>query len=132
MPRRASSARSIACLAAVALTIAAAACRAPAPVEPLKLEGNLLTVDNRSSNDWTSVEIWLNKNHSVRTASIPAGGRLQVPLDAFVAGFGQRFNYKRTQITDLRLKARLPDGTPLEVQKEFTQGGLAGVFGGKR
>ena len=55
-----------------------------------------------------------------------------MPLDAFVAGFGQRFNYKRTQITDLRLKARLPDGTPLEVQKEFTQGGLAGVFGGKR
>ena len=31
-----------------------------------------------------------------------------------------------------RLKARLPDGTPIEVEKAFTQGGLAGVFGGKR
>ena len=132
MPRRAPSARILSCFAAVALAIAAAACSNPAPVEPLKLDGGMLTVDNRSSNDWTSVEIWLNRNHSVRIASIPAGGRLQVPLDAFVAGFGQRFNYKRTQITDLRLKAKLPDGTPLEVQKEFTQGGLAGVFGGKR
>jgi hypothetical protein len=132
VPRRAPFVRFFSPFAVAALTIAVAACRAPAPVEPLKLEGNLLTVDNRSSNDWTNVEIWLNRNHSVRTASIPAGGRLQVPLDAFVAGFGQRFNYKRTQITDLRLKARLPDGTPLEVEKEFTQGGLAGVFKGKR
>jgi hypothetical protein len=92
----------------------------------------MLTVDNRSSNDWTGVEIWLNRNHSVRVASIPAGARQQVPLDAFVAGFGQRFNYKRTQITDLRLKAKLPDGTPLEIKKEFTVGGLEGAFGRKR
>ena len=107
-------------------------CRQPPPVEPLKLDGNMLTVNNRSSNDWTDVVILLNRNHSVRTASIPAGGRLQVPLDTFVAGFGQRFDYRRTQITDLRLKAKLPDGTPLELQKEFAVGGLEGVFGGKR
>jgi hypothetical protein len=101
-------------------------------VEPLKLDGNMLTVDNRSSNDWNDVVILLNRNHSVRAASIPAGGRLQVPLDTFVAGFGQRFDYRRTQITDLRLKAKLADGTPLELQKEFAVGGLEGVFGGKR
>jgi hypothetical protein len=101
-------------------------------VEPLKLDGNMLTVDNRSSSDWNDVVILLNRNHSVRAASIPAGGRLQVPLDTFVAGFGQRFDYRRTQITDLRLKAKLADGTPLELQKEFAVGGLEGVFGGKR
>jgi hypothetical protein len=129
---RALSAGLLACLGAAALAVAAAACRARAPVEPLTLDGNLLTVDNRSADEWTHVEIWLNRNHSVRTPPIPAGGRMQVPLDAFVAGFGQRFNYKRTQITDLRLKATLPDGTPLEVEKEFTRGGLAGVFGRKR
>ena len=132
MRHRASSVRLLACIAAAALVVAAAGCRESAAVEPLQLDGNLLTVDNRSSRDWTNVEIRLNRNHSVRMTSIPAGGRMQVPLDAFVAGFGQRFNYKRTQITDLRLKATLPDGTPLELQKAFTQGGLAGVFGGKR
>jgi hypothetical protein len=110
----------------------AAACRQPPPVEPLKLDGNMLTVDNRSSSDWNDVVILLNRNHSVRAASIPAGGRLQVPLDTFVAGFGQRFNYRRTQITDLRLKARLADGTPLELKKDFMVGGLEGVLGGKR
>ena len=92
----------------------------------------MLTVNNRTSDDWNSVEIRLNKNHSVRIASIAAGGRMQVPLDAFVAGFGQRFNYRRTQITDLRLTATLPDGKPIEVKHEFVVGGLEGAFGGKR
>jgi hypothetical protein len=119
--------------AAVAVLIAcAAACREKPPVEPLQLDGNLLTVDNHSDQEWKNVEIWLNRNHSVRIPAIAAGSRLQVPLDSFVAGFGQRFNYKRTQITDLRLKATLPDGKPIELQHQFTQGGLAGALGGKR
>ena len=114
------------------MAFAIVACSRKPPIEPLKLDGNMLTVDNRSPSDWTDVEIWLNRNHSVRTSAIPAGGRLQVPLDAFVAGFGQRFDYRHTQITDLRLKAKQADGTPVEVQKEFTVGGLEGAFGGKR
>lgn len=125
-------ARVFCCAAAAALAVAAAACRAEPRPEPLKLDGNMLTVDNRSAQDWTAVEIWLNRNHSVRIPSIAAGSRLNVPLDAFVAGFGQRFNYKRTPITDLRLKAKLPDGSPIELEHTFVEGGLAGALGGKR
>jgi hypothetical protein len=132
VPHRESANRFLARAAVALMAIAIVACARKPPIEPLKLDGNLLTIDNRSGNDWTGVEVWLNRNHSVRMASIPAGGRVQVPLDAFVAGFGQRFNYRRTQITDLRLKAKLPDGTPVEVVKEFTVGGLEGAFGGKR
>ena len=110
----------------------AVACRSTPPIEPLKLDGNLLTIDNRSAQDWKDVEVRLNGNHTVRIPSIAAGGRMQVPLDAFVAGFGQRFDYHRTQITDLRLTATLPDGKPLALKKEFTVGGLEGALGGKR
>src|SRR5262249_9507707 len=88
---------------------ATTACTAP-PVEPLKLDGNLLTVDNRSDQDWTNVEIWLNTYYRLKTDAIPAKGRFQAPLDAFVAGFGQRFEFRRMQIHDLRLNATLPDG----------------------
>jgi hypothetical protein len=129
---RALRARVLVCIAAAALAIVAGACRGEPPVEPLKLDGNTLTVDNHSTQDWTGVEIWLNKNHSVRVATIAAGSRMQVPLDAFVAGFGQRFDYKRTQIKDLRLKAKLPDGSPIELEHTFVEGGLAGALGGKR
>ena len=119
-------------IVAVAIASAAAGCSTRRPEEPLKLEGNLLTVDNRSSKEWTAVEIWLNTHYRVTTSAIPAGGRFQVPLDAFVAGFGQRFNFKRQQIVELRLAAKLPDGTPLELKKQFDAGGLAGALGGKR
>ena len=132
MLQRALRARILVCAAAAALAVTAGACRKEPPPDPLKLDGNQLTVDNRSAQDWTAVEIWLNKNHSVRIPTIAAGSRLNVPLDAFVAGFGQRFNYKRTQITDLRLKAKLPDGSPIELEHTFVEGGLAGAFGGKR
>jgi hypothetical protein len=119
----------------VGLAIAAAsiaACCTSVPQDPIKLEGNLLTVANRSSRDWTAVEIWLNTHYRVTAPSIRAGGRLQVPLDAFVAGFGQRFDFHRMQVTDLRVKAKLPDGTPLELAHEFHVVGLANAIRGKK
>ena len=73
-------------------------CANAPPGEPLKLEGNMLTVDNRTAQEWGGV-------------------------------------FRRTQIHSLRLTAKLPDGAPLELKKEFEVGGLAGAlkgFGGKR
>ncbi len=106
------------------ITMCGAAACSPPPVEPLKLEGNMLTVDNRSTSDWKDVEIWLNTYYRVKTDSIPAKGRFQAPLDTFVAGFGQRFEFRRMQVKDLKLNATLPDGKPLEIKKQFTVGGL--------
>ena len=114
----------LACAAAIA-----AGCRT-IPPEPLKLEGNLLTVDNRTPQEWSHVEIWLNTYYRITAQSIPAGGRLQAPLDMFVAGLGQRFDVRRTQIHTLRLTAKLPDGKPLELNKQFEGDGLAGALRG--
>ena len=118
-------------LVVIAFATTGAGCSKPAP-DPLQLDRNLLTVDNRSSSYWRNVEIWLNTYYRVTTSSIPAGGRFQAPLDTFVAGFGQRFDFRRAQVVDLRLTAKLPDGTPLQLKKQFTASGLAGYLGGKR
>ena len=99
------------------------------PVEPLKLEGNLLIVDNRTTREWTHVEIWLNYYYRVTADSIPPGGHFTAPLDTFVEGFGRRFDWRRTQIKALRLNAKLPDGQPLELNKEFFVGGLGALRG---
>ena len=111
----------------------AIACSKP-PVEPLKLEGNLLTVDNRTKDDWEHVEIWLNTYYRVTVPVIQAGGRFQAPLDVFVAGLGQRFDFRRAQIRDLRLTAKLPNGQPLELTKQFAETGLGALkgIGGKK
>jgi hypothetical protein len=110
---------------------AIAACYTPVD-EPLKLERNMLTVDNRSREDWNRVEIWLNTYYRITTPAVRAGSRFQAPLDTFVAGYGQRFDFRRAQVKDLRLTATLPDGKPLEIRKQFDVGGLAGALGGKR
>lgn len=117
-----------------ALALSAVAC-ARLPPDPMQLDGGLLTVDNRTSDEWRRVEIWLNTYYRVTVTSIPPHARMQTPLDAFIAGFGQRFDYHHTQIRDLRLTATLPDGKPFELKKQFEDRGLAGVlapFGGKR
>ena len=122
-------------LTAAVAAIMACAC-ASRPAEPLRLERGQLTVDNRSRQEWTNVELWLNQYFRATTASIPPGGRFQVNLNSFVSGYGQRFDFNRMQVKDLRLKATLPDGTPLEIKKEFSEGALkdalGGAVGGKR
>jgi len=120
-------------LAGLIVAVAASGCSSCAgrPEDPLQLDGNLLTVDNRTSTDWTNVEIWLNTYYRVTASSIPAKTRFQAPLDTFVAGFGQRFDFRRAQIKELRLTAKLPDGRPLELKKQFDAAGLRAVSGGK-
>jgi hypothetical protein len=116
---------------AASASISTAGCYKP-PEEPIRLEGNLITVSNVSKVEWTHVEIWINQQFRMITPSIPPGGRFQATLDAFVTGFGHRFNFKRMQVKDVRLMAKLPDGKPMELKMPFYVGGLEGAFGGKR
>jgi hypothetical protein len=103
-----------------------------APIEPLRLEGNLLTVDNQTADDWTNVEVWINRQFRQVTKSVPAHSRFQAPLDTFVEGFGQRFDLKRIPVKDVRLKAKLPGGKPLEIVMPFERSGLAGLKIGQK
>jgi hypothetical protein len=64
--------------------------------------------------------------------AIAAGSRFQVPVSSFVTGWGQRFDFNRMQIEDVRLTARTAGGQPIERTMPFRQGGLAGAFGGKQ
>jgi hypothetical protein len=121
--------RSLPVLSAILLCGAlASACSSSPPIEPMTLKGGMLTVDNRTKQNWANVEVWLNTHYRMQFRDIPAGGRMQAPLDFFVAGFGQHFNFNKQQVRDLRLTAKLPDGKPLEVKKEFELDGLDGVL----
>src|SRR6476661_2133858 len=116
---------------AAVVAIASAACY-KAPEEPIRLEGNMVTVSNVSTQEWTHVEIWINQQFRMVTPSIPPGKRFQATLDTFVTGFGHRFNFKRMQVKDVRMMAKLPAGKPMELKMPFYAGGLEGAFGGKR
>jgi len=121
--------RPLPALSAILLCGALTSACSPAPsLDPMTLKGGTLTVDNRTKQNWANVEVWLNTHYRMQFRDIPAGGRMQAPLDFFVAGFGQHFNYNRQQVRDLRLTAKLPDGKPLEVKKEFELDGLDSVL----
>jgi hypothetical protein len=118
-------------LAVALLSVAASRCSQPPP-EPLQLDRNKLTVLNTTKDEWTNVEIWVNRYFQARVPSIAAdGGRLDAPLDRFISGYGQPFDYHRIQITELTLTAKRPDGTPLGLKMKFQKSGLAGALGGK-
>ena len=111
--------------------IAAAACSTP-PLEQLKLERNQLTVHNTTSDEWRSVELWINHYFRAPVQSIPPGGSFLVRLDQFVDSYGRRFEYNRLQITDVRLKAKRPDGQPVEVVLAFRKDPLTDALGGQK
>jgi hypothetical protein len=117
-------------LLVVALASSAAAACAERRVDPLALERGNLTVYNQSDEEWREVEIWLNHQFRVTTPTIAPDQRFQVHLNQFVAGFGQRFDWNRMQVKDLRLKARRPGGEPVELVKAFERSGLERVIGG--
>src|SRR5262245_57166148 len=118
----------VAMLAAFAVAgVVCAACSKPLP-EPMSLKGGTLTVDNRTRQNWTNVEVFLNNHYRMQFRDIPAGGQMQSPLNFLVAGFGQHFNFNKQQVRDLRLTAKLPDGTTFEAKKAFELDGLDGVL----
>ena len=84
------------------LVLIVAACSKP-EIDPLKLDRNQVTIDNRTDHDWTDVEIWINRQYRAKAPKIVKGQRLHAPLNLFVTGYGQRFNFSRQQITDVFL-----------------------------
>lgn len=98
--------------------------------DPLQLDGNLLTAVNQTGQDWTDVEIWINRQFRVTAPRIVQSQAFRAPLDHFVTSYGLRFNFSRMQIHDVRLNAKRPDGTPFEIRKQFEGNALADVLKG--
>jgi hypothetical protein len=113
----------------LAALIILAGCSGPR-ADPIELDGNLLTAVNRSEQDWTDVEIWINRQFRVTAPKIAPSQAFRAPLDHFVTGYGQRFNFSRMQVRDVRLNARRPDGSPFEIRKQFQGNALSDVLKG--
>jgi len=110
-------------LAASALVLVTAGCAQRLP-DPLLIQGKRLTVSNQTSSDWTGVEIWLNHYYRVQVRKLDAGGRVVIPLNGFIEGYGRYFPADRQMVSYLRLTAKAPDGTTVEMVKQFDRHGL--------
>lgn len=113
----------------MAVLLFAAACR-ERPVEVLQLDSSQLTVLNHSGGDWSDIEIWINRQFRVTTPRIFNGQAFHARLEHFVTGYGQKFNFSRMQINDVRMSAKGADGKPFEIVKQFSGNALSDALKG--
>ena len=118
-------------LVVVAAALLLASACSSTPADPLQVNGNALTVENQTEEEWRNVEIWVNNYYRALAPSILPRQRLQLQLNSFVSGYGQRFDYKRAPITDLRLTARRANGEVVELKKDLQGSRLEEALGGK-
>jgi hypothetical protein len=108
------------CSIVIVIAVTAFGCRGK-PEPPIRVEGNLITLENQTGRDWSNVEIWLNDHYRVTKPTLLRGERVQVPLDVFVAGFGQRFDTRRQTPLGIQVVATAGGGTPVKL--EWGRGG---------
>ena len=98
----------------IGLFLAAGAC-SDVPPEPITFQGRSIVVENLTADEWQNVEVWLNDHYRVTKSRMPPGERFNIPLSAFVAGFGQRFDARRQPIRGVEVSATAPGGRPVKL-----------------
>jgi hypothetical protein len=109
------------------LCLSTIGCAKAPDIDPFRLEGSRLTVNNRTAGSWKTVEIKINRQYRVAVPEILPGQRFDASLDAFLDVYGNHFYYKRQQIKDVHLTAKLASGAPVDMHMDFHRGGLAGL-----
>ncbi len=106
MPGRADRRAVLVCVLLAGALVTGCAERRPAIV----MQATTVSVENQTGERWTDVEVWMNDHYRVTARALEPGGRLVVPLDAFVAGFGQRFDRRRQAVFGIEVTARAASG----------------------
>ncbi len=106
--------RRFVCLALV-LAVATLVCCGGEEPQPIQINGDRLSVTNATKYRWSNVEVWMNNHYRVTLPRLEAGQRLDVPLDAFVAGNGHRFQPKHQQPEGIQVLAKSADGTSVTI-----------------
>ena len=107
-------ARAVPAALLAAAVIGLAGCGEDRPA--ITLQEHQITIENRTGDRWTDIEIWLNDHYRVTARELLPGGRLNVPLDTFVAGFGQRYDRRRQSPFGIEVTARTDRGKEIRIE----------------
>lgn len=83
--------------------------------DPIQIQQRALVVENQTSTAWANVEVWVNDHYRVTRGRMERGERFAIPLDTFVAGFGQRFDPSRQHLTGVEITATGEDSRPVKL-----------------
>jgi len=113
-------------IASTTLSCLILGCASKPPIDPLRLDGSRLIVNNRTPDIWNDVEIKINRQYRVAVPEILSGQRFDAPLEAFLDVYGNHFRYSHQQVKDVRLTATA-NGRPVDLTMDFPRGGLDGL-----
>lgn len=114
VPSRDLAARWVVVAIVLALSVAPAGCRREKS-RPLQVDDNVLRVHNDTPDEWRDVEIWVNDHYRVTRASIAAGERFAVRLDAFVEAYGRRFDWRRQPVFGIEVTGKRAQGPDVKI-----------------
>ena len=95
-------------LAAWLLAAACSATRAP-----VRLEGDIVIVENQTAREWRNVVVTVNDHFRGGSAVLAPGGRLTAPLSGFQTAFGQRFSRATQSVAKIEVAATDAGGAPV-------------------
>ena len=87
-------------------------------VDPIRVQGGQLIVENLTHDEWRDVKITVNAYYAGAARTLAPGGRLDGPLSNFVTGLGQRFDPRRERVWRVEVRAKTADGTPVALDWE--------------
>lgn len=82
---------------------------------PIRVEENRVVITNMTDDEWTGVEVWVDRWYRAQAPALAPGQRLDIPLRVFVAGYGQHFDPARRAPTGIEVNARAPDGSAVRL-----------------
>jgi hypothetical protein len=113
--------------AALSSLLLSLSCEKPPPIDPLRLDGSRLIINNRTDDTWTNVQVVINRQYRIAARELVPSQRMDASLDAFLDVYGNHFYYKRQQIKDVHLTATGKGGAPVDFHMDFHRGGLDGL-----
>lgn len=86
-------------------------------------QGGELVVTNIEDQEWTQLNIQVNKYYQIRdNEPIPAGSTRLFKLDRFLTRTGAKFSLRYNELSSARIYARRPDSNRATYYCEFSKG----------
>jgi len=84
--------------------------------DPIRVQENMVTIENRTSRDWHNVIVTVNDHFRGGAPLLAAGGRLTAPLTQFQTGYGRRYDFSRQRVLKVEVTATDTRGAPVHLQ----------------
>ncbi len=98
---------------ALGVLLLAPACT-PRP-DPIRIQENVVIIQNQTSRDWRNVIITVNDHFRGGTPLLAAGAQLIAPLSQFQTAYGQRYDFSRQHVFKIDVTAADSSGEAVQL-----------------